>query len=355
MSEGEALMAAGGLGTSLTRISDSEVSALLDGRYRVAGSLTRFETEKDDTYLVRGNEVRPLVLKVANPLEDEREIALQCALLDHVASVDPALPVPRVVRTAGGDAYFRIADGPHRDRIVRALSFLEGTPLDRISSTAGERERLGSVLGRLRLAMAGFAHPHDGRTIAWDLRHLAHLDDLVVYVDDAEHRRALKRGLARFACLGPELAACRTQVLHNDASRSNIVVDRTRPEFVTGIIDFGDVVRTAIAIDVSTALLNQLPAEAPADLFRDGRDLLRGYLRVADLTDEELALIPHLVMGRVIGRALITTWRARKFPENAPYILRNTHQGWAQLDWFLSRSVDEVSGSLVERRHRLHA
>jgi Ser/Thr protein kinase RdoA (MazF antagonist) len=110
-------------------------------------------------------------------------------------------------------------------------------------------------------------------------------------------------------------------------------------------------VRTAVAIDVSTALLNQLPrnaAEVPVeDLFADAGDVLGGYLSVAELTKAELQLITHLVMGRVLGRALITLWRAKLFPENSAYIIRNTEQGWAQLDWFLGRSVDELSSTLV--------
>ena len=56
---------------------------------------------------------------------------------------------------------------------------------------------------------------------------------------------------------------------------------------------------------------------------------------------------PHLVMGRVIGRALITLHRAKLVAGNTRYILRNTEQGWAQLSWFLSRTADEVSASLA--------
>lgn len=88
-------------------------------------------------------------------------------------------------------------------------------------------------------------------------------------------------------------------------------MDHSHPDLVTGVIDFGDAVRTAVAIDPSTALLNQLPrnaAEVPIDdLFADARDVLRGYLSAAELTDTELQLLPHLVMGRVVARALITS------------------------------------------------
>jgi Ser/Thr protein kinase RdoA (MazF antagonist) len=73
-------------------------------------------------------------------------------------------------------------------------------------------------------------------------------------------------------------------------------------------------------------------------LHADARDLLRGYLSVADLTPAELAAIPYLVMGRVIARAIITMHRAAAMPSNARYILRNTEPGWAQLRWFLAQS-----------------
>lgn len=82
-------------------------------------------------------------------------------------------------------------------------------------------------------------------------------------------------------------------------------------------------------------------------MFDAGRDLLRGYLSIADLTQDELLLLPHMIMARVVARALITTWRAEQFPDNATYILRNTHQGWSQLDHFLSRSAEEVSETFL--------
>lgn len=225
------------------------------------------------------------------------------------------------------------------------MTFLDGTPLDRLQSTAAEREAVGEALAGLRVAMRDFSHPHDEREIAWDVKHLLKLEYLIAKIPDFENRRKLEIGMRRFETIEADLKACPVQVLHNDFSKSNIVVRRDGPSFVTGIIDFGDVVRTAVAIDVSTAMLNQLPSSGRDDLFAECRDLLRGYLRVASLSEHELRLLPHLVMGRVIARALITTWRAAQFPDNQTYILRNTQQGWDQLDWFLDRSPNEISES----------
>lgn len=203
------------------------------------------------------------------------------------------------------------------------------------------------MLGRLRHAMVAFEHPGARRVLAWDVRHLLALAPGVAEIPDAAHRTGLHRGLARFARLEPAVRRLRRQVLHNDFSKSNVIVDRRNRDRLTGVIDFGDAVHTAIAIDVATALLNQLPRDVGGerDIFADGRDVLTGYLEIAELDDEELALLPHLVMARVIARAIITHRRARLFPDNAAYIMRNTAPGWAQLAWFLARSPAEVAAT----------
>jgi Ser/Thr protein kinase RdoA (MazF antagonist) len=183
--------------------------------------------------------------------------------------------------------------------------------------------------------------------VAWDVQHLPALRPLLASIPDPGRRDQLARGLDRFALIEDQVAGLRRQVLHNDFNQSNLLADPDRPGGLTGIIDFGDATRTAIAIDVATALLNHLPREGgpvlAGDIFEDGRDVLRGYLSRADLTPVELRLIPHLVMARVVARALISTRRAAQFPDNAAYLLRNTEPGWAQLDWFLDHSLAEVT------------
>ncbi|HTV71253.1 MAG TPA: phosphotransferase [Rhizobiaceae bacterium] len=338
-----------GLGSAHIRMTPQEAAEVARLHYGIEGRLSRFETEKDDTFRLVTDERREAVLKVANPAEAAQEIDLQVKLLEHLAASDIAPPVPRVLPTLQGERNFLYGDRAGQQRHVRLLSFVRGTPLSDTTSSSAEREKVGEALARLRLAMSDFSHEADSHELAWDVKHLLRLEHLLEYVEDRQQHDALRRGLARFETLEPRLKSCRFQVLHNDFSRSNIVVNRESPDFVAGVIDFGDAVRTAIAIDASTALLNQLPSRAREDLFLEGRDILRGYLRHADLLEDELALIPHLVMARVIARALLTIWRARMFPENRTYIMRNTEQGWSQLDWFLSRPIDQISGQFTQR------
>lgn len=338
---------AAGLSARHLRMSEDEAAALVAERFGIVGRASRLAAEKDDTFRILAADGSAHVLKASNPGEDPAEIDLQLALLEHVRQADPSLPVPRVVRSLDGERLLAHADRAGQPRSTRLLTYLAGTLLSDTASTAAERGKVGEMQARLRLAMAGFSHPADRRRLPWDMLHLLGLEPLLAHIEAGEQRTALRRGLDRFAAIEPALAACRRQVLHNDFSRGNILVDRGAPAFVTGIIDFGDAVRTAIAVDVATALANQFPAAATVDLFGDGRDLLRGYLRVADLTEQELVLIPHLAMARLVARILLTVWRSKLFTDNVAYIMRNTHQSWAQLDWFLERPVEEISAQLL--------
>lgn len=337
----------GGLAGAYTPMSAKDALVVLREHFGLSGDLKRFDTEKDDTFRVVTADSRKFVLKIANPEETIEEIDFQNGILRYIEAKDPTIPIPRIISNNDGKDVFQIAGKNGSQRFVRVLTYLEGTPLCETQSQAHERVEIGKMLARLRYGTEGFSHPADDRHYAWDVQHLLTLEHLLENVDDLEKRAALRSGVERFREIEPRLRQCRKQVLHNDFSKSNIVVDHSDPGFVKGIIDFGDSVKTAIAVDVSTALLNQLPEMPNEDLFNRARDIMGGYMSIAELTDEELELIPHLVMARVVARALLTIWRTKLFPENERYIMRNTEQGWHQLDWFLARAPGQISEILM--------
>jgi hypothetical protein len=50
------------------------------------------------------------------------------------------------------------------------------------------------------------------------------------------------------------------------------------------------------------------------------------------LTAPEIALLPDLISARLVTTLTISAWRAARYPENAPYILRNAPISRAGLD-----------------------
>ena len=343
------ILASGGLDTPAEHLSEAEAQKIARASYGLNGTFTRFATEKDDTFRILTQDGKGYVLKIANPAENELEIDLQIEVLKHLQQKQPDLNVPRVLQDKSGNWSFHYEASDGSTRLVRLLTYMDGIPLDTTTASQSERIKIGHILGRLRLALTDFNHPGKTRKLAWDIQHLPELEPLLDEIENPDHKKLLSEGFEKFLVIVPELQQLRRQVLHNDFSRSNLVVDHGNVDFVTGIIDFGDVVETAVAIDVSTAMLNQLPRTVETDPFAPCRDILQGYIEVADLTDQEHALLPHLVMGRVITRALLSLWRARIFPQNAEYILRNTEQGWWQLKWFLSRPHNELTEMLLKK------
>ena len=101
---------------------------------------------------------------------------------------------------------------------------------------------------------------------------------------------------------GPALAAVPHQVVHNDVNVDNVVVDDHGD--VAGILDFGDMVRTAVVADLAVAMSYAVGADGSLrdealDPWTAPYDLARGYLTARGLGDDELALLPHLVRTRL--------------------------------------------------------
>jgi Ser/Thr protein kinase RdoA (MazF antagonist) len=348
-SAADSVMDAGGLSGEHVQMQADEAADVLARIYGVMGELIRLPSEKDDTFKVIVNGKPHMVIKIANPHDSSEELDLQIKMMQFVETKDPSIPIPHVIESADGQVLMDIIDKAGQPRKVWAISFLPGVVLDTFDTTSDERYQVGKMLGKIRLATVGFDHPLADRMVAWDVANVHKVGALIEFVHEEHHHALIQGVLDRLIELQPRIDKLRRQVLHNDFSRSNILGDRTKPNFVSGIIDFGDASRTAIAIEVSTGVMNQFPrdlAQHPdKDLFAEGRDIVRGYLEVADLTEEEIELLPHLCLARVATRALISTRRAQLFPYNETYIMRNTLPGWAQMEWYLKRDVEEISQS----------
>lgn len=314
------------IAAAFTPMGIDQAIALASERYGFAVThARRFDTERDDTF---GLTVGPdhYVLKIANPADDIDVIAMQLAALQHVAVADAGLPVPRVKNDLEGAASSWVAGADGEPRLLRVLSFLPGRTLDYDLTTQAQRRAVGGTIGRLSRALEGFAHPGASRVLAWDLRRLGTLRPYLVHITDPDARAEVEAELDRYdSVAGPGLVRVRHQVVHNDANMDNVVVDDHG--WVSGILDFGDMVRTAIVADLAVAMAYAVPsvdalADSAVDPWRPAYDLAEGYVTVRPLTDDEVALLPHLVRARMAQRLLVNSLLAASNPGNAHHTLR---------------------------------
>lgn len=298
------------------RHSAEEAADLARRHFGLVGRLDPLTSERDQNFRLTTAGGRAFVLKIANAAEPAEVTNFQTEALDHVARCDPALQVPRVIAGTGGRAEVVLPSGS----VVRVLTWLEGTPLHAVPRSAGLRRSVGAMAARLTRALEGFRHPAEDHELIWDIRNAGKLRPLLPAVPDRALRVLCAAALDRFDdATGPALARLPWQVVHADLNPHNLLTDADATG-ITGILDFGDMVRTARVCDLAVAASYHAD---PADPLATLGDVIGGWNATLPLLAEEAALVLDLVALRMVTTIVLSNWRAARQPEHAAYFLRN--------------------------------
>ena len=280
--------------------------------YGLRGSLRRLTSERDlNLHLVTPE--GGYVVKFANRAEPRAVTDFQTAALLHLERKD--LPVPRVRRTVSSATEVETPGG-----LLRVLTYLEGMPLHVAPRSMAQTRAMGEMAAQISLGLQGFEHPGADHVLQWDIRQASALRPLLADVPD-DLRGLCTEVLNRFdAEVAPRLPDLRWQVVHNDLNPHNVLVDAANPARIAGVLDFGDMVRTPLVCDLGVAASYQVDADKPLETLVE---FTAAYHHTLPLTAHERALVADLTMARMLTTICITSWRAARYPDNAPYILRN--------------------------------
>ena len=300
-------------------VTSDAVAGCLERHYALRGLLSPLDSERDQNFRLDTDDGSTLVIKIANSAELAEVTAFQSAALVHIASVDPDFPCPRVIRAANGDCAVGIEDVSGRGHRLRVVSWLDGAMMGN-SQPGSLAASIGDSLSRLNIVLCDFDHPGAKVPLLWDVSNANDVAPLVKTIGDSSLRKVCERQFARFADdISPALLELRQQVIHNDFNPGNVLVDPAGHDRVVGIIDFGDMVRAPLVVDVATAAAYlAIGSRNPA---AEVEKFLTAYERSNELQDEERALVDDLIIMRLVVSTTIAHWRARQFPENARYIM----------------------------------
>ncbi len=272
--------------------------------YGLAGEWKQLSGAREQNYRLHTGSGDGFVVKIASTRDNAEGLLFEAEALAHIARVDPALPVPQVVRTSAGGLQSTIFDDHGLEHPLRVLSFIPGrTVIEQLRERAlvlstEELFTLGEFHGRLARSLQGFHHPAAGRPMAWNLS-----NGLVLGAWLKDHIPEALRDdvgplLKRFAETLPRLAWLRSQVIYNDFHESNVLVRYAPSLEVCGIIDFGDMHYGAVIQDLAVAVASFIhwsPDPRPA-----AAALTRGYQRYMPLEAADLALLLDLTLARMI-------------------------------------------------------
>ena len=323
--------------------------------FGVRATATPLVSERDQNFQLAADDGRGWVLKISNPGEREGVVEMETGIVRHVAAVDPTLPVAIPCETRDGAPWGTVAGTSGERHFVRLLPLLPGRNGTAIDLSREAIRDFGAVSARLGRATRGYFHPMAGRPILWDVKHLLDLRPHLPSVTDADRRALVESILDRFeVTVGPRLAGFRAQVIHNDLTFDNTLLDAS--DRVSGIIDFGDMAHTALVLDLVAALVALLGGrDDPADLFAAAEAAIAGYASVTPLEDEEATLLGDLVLARLAQTTLISAWRIGVYPENAAYLSSWDAEAWPMLALFESVGLPEVRRRLDAAARRVPA
>jgi hydroxylysine kinase len=303
----------------------------------IEGAFTRLQSASDEVLRIDSVDGGRYLLRLTSPQEGPLVTDFQTRAVLHLNDARPALPVARLIRTLDGRHMLRPDWPGAMPPAARLFTWLEGTSLHLAPRSLVQAGALGVTLAQLGLALAGFDHPAAEHELDWDLCRTGRLAPLLSEISNPEGQSLADRAMHRFQDLvAHRLAGLRRQVIHNDLNPHNVLVSAQSPQEITGIIDFGDLVKTVLVADVAIAGAYLVcPGENPLQL---AEKLVAAYHAVQPLTRDEIELIVPLMEARHLMTIAITEWRAARNPDNRASITKNTGQAWVAL-----RTLDRIS------------
>ncbi len=290
--------------------------SLLTEVYGMSGRLTPLLGERDQNTRVDLDTGQCFVLKIAGVVEDPVVTDCQVQVLLHLEENGCPVAVPRVRRTVAGEPSTEILRGSDR-HIARLVTYVPGVQMSEVSLSADIAWSFGRKLAQLGESLRGFRHAGDHQVLPWDMQRLLQLRPILHHIDDTEVQQLASAVMGDFEKrVLPAFSGLRKQLIHSDANPENVLLD-TDENGVTGFIDFGDMLRAPLVVDVAVAASYLRAFEGDALQFI--LPFVAGYHSVTNLDAPEIELLFDLIRARLVTSLSMLHWRLSVRSEDDAY------------------------------------
>jgi Ser/Thr protein kinase RdoA (MazF antagonist) len=306
---------------SMPRFAPAEALAAAQRVYGVEGEVSVLPSERDQNFLIAGADGGKFVLKIANSSDTADLLDFQNQAMRCVLTLVPDCRVQQLVRTRAGEdmsALRNAATGNvHR---VRMLTWIDGKTLAATRPRGRDLfESIGACLAKIDAALCYFNHAAMHRVLQWDVRR-AGLARQHVGLLPLPRRPTVERALAQWEKIDWE--ALRQGVIHGDANDHNVIVDAGH---MAGILDFGDIVYTAVICELAVALAYTMLDEA--EPLAAAAPVIRAYHRHFPLSAPEQEALYPLVVARLCMSVCYAAHNRARNPGD-PYQVVSESAAW---------------------------
>lgn len=275
--------------------SEATIQDLVKEHYGLNVAVKALNGYDELNFLLSNEKNEKYILKVSNESHPFPFLEAQINIIQHLKKSNISDCFQHFSINKQGEALTKIIRDS-KTYYIRILNFLEGTFwVDVKTKTSELHHNLGSFLGKMDHALQDFSHPAMHRNYTWDISRASEAGDNLKYILNHEKRRIAGYFLLQFDTeVLPQIHRLRHAYIHNDANDYNVLVQGND---ISGLIDFGDMVYTALinnlAIACTYAMLDEEDPLAVAE------SIVAGYHKSYALTEEELDLLYYLIAGRL--------------------------------------------------------
>lgn len=318
--------------------SSTEAARIAQDLFGVVGTAQHLDGECDQNLRLR-TENGDYILKFSPADYDPALLSLHVQAMSHIARHAPHLPIPRLMQS-GGDDVSRLDDGTY----VRLMTWMDGVPVVSAEKSPDLRKKVASFAAQVAHALASFDHANLATASIWNLKQAAQLHDAAVYISDPAKQTLATDALAHLAKKQVILGTLPTQFIHNDIHHHNLLVaDRTSQE-ITGLIDFGDMMKVPRVVELAVAIAHQL--YGVEDIGQAMQDMTVAFCEVMPLSAEELDVLPSLVAARLTSREIVVARRVAQTGGAGSYDNTISQLGWAALERLIALDFDVLASRL---------
>jgi Ser/Thr protein kinase RdoA (MazF antagonist) len=310
---------------SIPSVTAAEALAAVKRKYGLVGDVALLPSERDQNFLITDADGGKFVFKVANAGDSAELLDFQNRAMRRVATSPGTCHVQQVLSSLQGLDITHILSARTGVRhFARLLTWIDGHVLAKsVSREPALFESIGANMGRIDAALCGFSHPAMHRILQWDLRRADMARENLGLLP--QHRRAqVERHFSQWARI--DWSVLRHGVIHGDANDHNVIVDTGR---MAGLLDFGDMVHTAIVCELAITLAYTMLDEK--EPLSAASQVIRAYQRGFPLTEAELQVLFPLVLARLSMSVCYSAHNRARNPDD-PYQVVSEAAAWHLLD-----------------------
>ena len=307
--------------------SQATIQQLVQEHYGFSVTVKALEGYDELNFIITDEKNQKYILKLSDENQSYPFLEAQVKIIEHLKKSVLAESFQHFFINKKGESLTQI----HKDNktyYIRILSFLEGNFwYEQPIKSKATLYNLGAFMGNMDQSLQDFSHPAMHRHYTWDISNTSIATEKLRYITNHEHRRIAGYFLLQFDTeVLPKIHKLRHAYIHNDANDCNVMANEER---ITGLIDFGDMVYSALinnlAIVCTYAILET------EDPLTSASYIVKGYHEAYPLKIEEVDILYFLIAARLCISVTQSAYNSSLDSDNAHHFLTEK-PAWELLD-----------------------